>query len=299
MIYAPASRRAAIFLVFSSLCSCGTTYDVREINSGQLAAVSSRHATIQAQPKVDRSGEESAAMFTAVKTRIEPIAEEFCSRETTAGTVCDYDILIDPSRKAGNAYQTYIDGTPTLIFTPGFLAAVGNEHELAFVMGHEAGHHIAGHLDKKQTQTTVAGVGGALLGGLLVVAIAAAGGNPSAQDIDALVGGGAAVGAVGGASAYSQTFELEADMIGAYVAEAAGYDPEQGSAVFPRISGDKHAEPESGQAAFWSTHPSSPERLAWAAQVAADIKAARERGEAPKPPRARDLSERIADNLGL
>lgn len=293
------SRSIAILLVFLNLSSCGTTYDVREINSGQLAAVSSRHASIQAEPRIERSGEESAAVFVAVKAKIEPIAEEFCSNETTAGTVCDYNIQIDPSRKAVNAYQTYIDGTPTLIFTPGFLAAVGDEHELAFVMGHEAGHHIAGHLDKKQTQTTVAGVGGALLGGLLVVAIAAAGGNPSAQDIDALVGGGAAVGAAGGATAYSQTFELEADMIGAYVAEAAGYDPERGSAVFPRISGDKHAEPESGQAAFWSTHPSSPERLAWAAAVAADIRSARGRGEAPKPPRARDLNERISDSLGF
>lgn len=86
-------------------------------------------------------------------------------------------------------------------------------------------------------------------------------------------------------------------MIGAYIAEAAGYDPEIGAAVFPRLANGAHAQPSDGQAAFWSTHPSSPERLAWASAVAEDIRADRAAGTVPRPPRSKSLSEQLGDSI--
>ena len=278
---------------------CGTTYEVRAIEGSQLSAVAARHDAISAEPSVNRPDRDSVAMFNRVRSDVEPVAERFCVEETEAGTNCDYDIGVDPGRSEVNAYQTYVKGRPTLVFTPGFISQVGNDHELAYVMGHEAGHHIAGHLDKKETQTAIAAGVGATIGVAILIAAAASGAQPSEQDVENLVMGGGLLGAAAGSSAYSQTYELEADMIGAYIAEAAGYDPTIGSAVFPRIAGGDHPEPDSGQAAFWATHPSSPERLAWAVEVADAIAAARAAGETPTPPKAKELGERIAEALAF
>jgi predicted Zn-dependent protease len=152
-------------------------------------------------------------------------------------------------------------------------------------MGHEAGHHIAGHLDKKKTQAAVAGIGGALLGATIVVLAAAAGAQPSQQDIENLINGGGALGVAGGSSAYSQTYELEADLIGAYVADRAGYDSQRGARVFARLGHGEDETPPAGTAAFWSTHPSSPERIAHVDAVAATIAAQRAAGITPAPTR--------------
>ena len=277
--------------------ACGTTYEVVQVTPDLMAATSARHAAAARDAAPAREAEEDIAMFTRVRDRVEPVAERFCAEETEPGTVCDYDIVVDPARDEINAYQTYVDATPTLIFTPAFLSVVANDDELAFVMGHEAGHHIAGHLDKKETQHTAGAIGGALLGATILVLAAAAGAQPSQSDIDAMVIGGGALGGAAGGIAYSQTYELEADTIGAYVAEAAGFDPERGAVVFPRLEHADHPEPEDGHAAFWSTHPSSPERLAAASLVAEQIRTARAAGETPRPERAKSLSDRISESL--
>jgi len=55
-----------------------------------------------------------------------------------------------------------------------------------------------------------------------------------------------------GARAYSQSHELEADILGVYVAEIAGYNPEVGARSFARFSGG---------GGFLSTHPPSAQRI--------------------------------------
>ena len=42
------------------------------------------------------------------------------------------------------------------------------------------------------------------------------------------------LGASLGGRAYSQSYELEADTLGAYIAARAGYDPERGARIFAR-----------------------------------------------------------------
>ena len=92
---------------------------------------------------------------------------------------------------------------------------------------------------------------------------------------------GAAVGGI----AYSQTYELEADMLGAYIAEAAGYDAEQGSLIFARREGGgTGAMPGASNAmSLWSTHPSSPQRVATVRYAVADARAKKAAGLPLKP----------------
>lgn len=279
---------AILAVVATALAGCGTTYQVDALDSEAIARADAEIAAERALAAEAGSldAEQKIALYTEVTRRVEPVAEAFCVQETKPGTDCDFRLVIerDPKEPA-NAYQHYDSGRPTLTVTVTFLDLVRSPDELAFVLSHEAGHHIAGHIDKQKTQTAVAGIGGALLGGLVIAAAAASGTRVSQQQMQTLVGSGAALGAAGGAAAYSQTYELEADMLGAYIAERAGYDPDAGSRIFARLGVEEDEAAPAGSAAFWSTHPSSPERIALVDAVAARIEAQRTRGETPIPPR--------------
>ena len=82
--------------------------------------------------------------FLTVVQRVEPIAEREC-RARAPRSNCDFRIVVDdrPGQPV-NAYQTLDrSGRPILAFTLPMIASVRNADELAFVMGHEAAHHIA------------------------------------------------------------------------------------------------------------------------------------------------------------
>ncbi len=67
------------------------------------------------------------------------------------------------------------------------------------------------------------------------------------------------VGAAVGGSAYGQTYELESDVIGTYIARTAGYDPIKGARYFARPENPMNRD---GQLSFWGTHPPDEKRIA-------------------------------------
>jgi Zn-dependent protease with chaperone function len=188
-----------------------------------------------------QSSAAAAGTFNAVVQSVEPIAERTC-RERTSGLNCDYQIVVDS--RAGqppNAFQTVDrNGRPIIAFTTALIADVRNADELAFIMGHEAAHHIRGHLGQTQEKAAI----GAVLGGLIATI---AGGNSAA--IDQAQSIGANVGVV----RYSKGYELEADALGTRIAYRAGYNPERGAQYFTRI-------PDPG-ANLLSTHPPNASRI--------------------------------------
>jgi len=99
---------------------------------------------------------------------------------------------------------------------------VRNADELAFVIGHEAAHHIAQHLD---AQLIASRTGAQILGSR-----AQQSGASRQEIIEA-----AQAGALIGARQFSQTAELEADSLGTIIACRAGYDPVLGSAFFSQL----------------------------------------------------------------
>ena len=155
-----------------------------------------------------------------------------------------------------NAYQSEgEDGRPNVTVGVTLLDEMRSDDEIAFVLSHEMSHHIAGHLPKQQQQQVL---GALILGGLVAAAGNPYGGPASDQAISQAMD----VGAYLGARSYSQTYELEADTLGAFVAARAGYDPERGAQIFGRP-----ALADAGGPPILSSHPGSARRQATVAAV--------------------------------
>jgi predicted Zn-dependent protease len=133
-----------------------------------------------------------------------------------------------------------------VVFTLALIASAQNQDELAFVMGHEAAHHIAGHLGR---QREAAAAGAQVFGEL-----AARGGRD-----EAAIRAAQELGAAVAARSYSRDFELEADALGTVITLAAGYDAIRGAQFFTRI-------PDPGDQ-FLGTHPPNAQRIATVRRV--------------------------------
>ena len=198
-----------------------------------------------------RTPDQAARAFAQVVRRVEPVAERVC-RERTTGVDCDFRILVDDRpRLPPNAYQTLDEnGRPIIAFTVALIADARNEDELAFVMSHEAAHHIRGHIARQKQN---AAVGAEIFAGLASITGGGAGAVEAAQRIGASVG----------ARTYSKDFELEADELGTIVTARAGYDPLRGAQFFNRI-------PDPGDR-FLGTHPPNAQRLEIVRQTASRL----------------------------
>jgi len=197
------------------------------------------------------SAQKAARQFVTVMETVEPVAEREC-RNRTEGMNCDFQIVVDD--RAGlpaNAYQTLDQsGRPVIAFTLALIGDVRNADELAFVMGHETAHHIAGHIRR---QREAAAAGAVIFAGLAVLTGADATSVQSSQELGAAVG----------ARSYSKEFELEADALGTVITKKAGYDPLRGAEFFTRI-------PDPGNR-FLGTHPPNAQRIETVRRVASQM----------------------------
>ncbi len=249
-------RLLPILIAAFALSSC-TNFDVPKTEAADVSPQKSTITRTQAQ------GE--AALFRVAR-KVEPVAERMCreERKPQRAIECDFKIIVDRNPSRGpNAYQT-LDrktGRPIIAFNVPMLRTIRNDDEIAFILGHEAGHQIGAHIAKTQSSATL---GAVLLGSV----IQAAGGNSAAIDQAQRVGGAF------GARAYSKNYELEADLVGTYIAEAAGYNPIRGAKSFARFGG--------GSNSFLSTHPPSGNRIATVNAAAADIARQRAAGQTPR-----------------
>jgi predicted Zn-dependent protease len=194
---------------------------------------------------------QAAANFVSVVRRVEPTAEQIC-RQSAPRLNCDFLIVVDDRPGVPpNAFQT-VDGRgrPVIGFTLALIADARNQDELAFVLGHEAAHHIAGHIPLTEQSAAQ----GALLGGLLATLS-----GFDAQGVETVSRIGASV----GARRYSRDFELEADALGTVIAARAGYDPVRGAEFFARV-------PDPGDQ-FLGSHPPNAERVALVRRTAAGL----------------------------
>jgi predicted Zn-dependent protease len=193
----------------------------------------------------------TARSFSEVVARVKPVAEQECRRQRP-GTNCDFMIVVDDRPgQPPNAFQT-LDraGRPVIGFTVALLEDMRNADELAFVMAHEAAHHIAGHIPRQQQN---AAAGAVIFAGLASLTGADTGAIRSAQELGATVG----------ARTYSKEFELEADALGTVLAARAGFNPLRGAEFFNRI-------PDPGNR-FLGSHPPNAERVATVRRTAASL----------------------------
>lgn len=189
----------------------------------------------------DFSPQEAARSFAEVVEAIEPVAEAECRRRAPQLN-CDFRIVVAADRRApANAFQS-VDkaGQPLITFTVALIASARNADEMAFVMSHEAAHHIRNHL-ARQRQNAEAGA--VVFGSLATLTGGTNADVATAQRLGAAVG----------ARSYSKEFELEADELGTIITARAGYNPLVGAGFFTRI-------PDPGDQ-FLGTHPPNAQRI--------------------------------------
>lgn len=234
-------RRLMFVLMSALLAAC-------EVTTGPAPR---SPAPVQQLSRSAGSAQMGPSDFAAVAARVEPMAERVC-RSNTRGVNCDFLIRVDPNPRApANAYQSLTqDGRPVITFTQGIIKGAHNRDELAFVMGHEAAHHIQGHLAR---QAENAAAGAIIFAGLA----AATGGNSSA------IASAQELGAAVGARSYSKEFELEADRLGTIITHKAGFNPLVGAQYFARI-------PDPGNR-FLGSHPPNAARVQAVRETAAKL----------------------------
>lgn len=206
----------------------------------------------QTVPDQLRTGDQTARAFVSVVNRLEPVAEREC-RARTSGVDCDFRILVDDRPNVpANAFQTLDENQrPVIVFTLALLEEANNADEIAFVLGHEAAHHIEGHIARQKEN---AAAGATIFAGL---ATTLTGGDASAVEAAQRIG------AQVGARTYSKDFELEADELGTVITARAGYDPVKGAQFFNRI-------PDPGDR-FLGTHPPNAQRIETVRRTAAGL----------------------------
>ncbi|MDW4548405.1 M48 family metalloprotease [Defluviimonas sp. D31] len=254
------------------LSACGTTYNLPGIDESVTSRASSMFADAKAAPPRKLASPSTGEhRFRRVAHRVEPVARQLCERELAADKTIDCNVRLELDREMQerNAYFTYAKAgnkSPVIRFSLPILQDAESDDEVAFIMGHEYGHLIGQHIQKQQQQ--------AIAGALLLGAVAAysnaqaasAGTYYDPNDVSRSVELGAAV----GQRAFSQTYELESDMLGTRIATWAGYDAVKGAKFFAR---DEAARSKAGQLSFWGTHPSDAKRLAVVIATMEEIKA--------------------------
>lgn len=212
-------------------------------------------SAIQTTPN---SPQEAARNFVSVMQRMEPAIERECLQRRTQPISCDFRFVVDdrPGQDI-NAFQTIDNsGRPVIGFTLPLIAAARNADEIAFVVGHEASHHVLNHLDRK--------AGAAAAGAVILGSIASVyGSNSSAVDTARQIGASV------GSRYYSKEWELEADYMGAIMTLNAGFDPINGARFFERI-------PDPGDHIL-GTHPSRAARIEQIQRAVSDVRSGRAR----------------------
>ena len=192
-------------------------------------------------PEIQAEAELSVDRLVEVAQRMEPVIEAECRARSDLRN-CNYRLVIDDRLdQPANAFQTEDRwGRPVIGVTLAMIAEVRNADELAFVIGHEAAHHIAGHISARQRDAAK----GAQLLGMMV----------QSQGADArTVAQARKVGAEMGSRLFAKDYELEADRLGTIITWDAGYDPLKGADFFRRLP-----DPEE---TVLGTHPANALRL--------------------------------------
>jgi predicted Zn-dependent protease len=127
----------------------------------------------------------------------------------------------------------------------GLLTQVGNDDELAGVLGHEIAHVHAHHLARQQEATQLMNYA-SLLGMLLSV-------------VQPAIGAGAVAASATAQLQYRREFEQEADYIGARYMRRAGYDPRGMLDFFKKMADAQRSTPS--LAPYLLSHPLTDKRL--------------------------------------
>lgn len=129
-----------------------------------------------------------------------------------------------------------------IIVAEGLMRFVKSDDELAMILGHELAHLTQGHVTRGATNNVLLNIGSIIAGSFI----------PGGDAVTNLFGQMVL-------NHFNQDQEREADKVGLRYAYNAGYDPQAAAYVMRRMAEEV---PQTANAGFFSSHPSSVERFA-------------------------------------
>lgn len=151
-----------------------------------------------------------------------------------------------------NELNAFVMPGGKIVIFEGILRAARDQNQLAAVIGHEIAHITAGHTKSKLSQ----GGGKGMEVGIQVAAVLLGGGHYGAQyTAEQVLQHGAMVKLV---LPYKRGQETEADVVGLEFMAKAGFDPRAAVPLWQNMAEEAGGE---GPAEFYSTHPSSENRI--------------------------------------
>lgn len=233
---------------FSPLLVAAAALSISVASAASSQSVSARDRQIGAQqhPEILKQfGGAYAGPGVALVDRVgKTIAVQ--SGLATAGNECTVTLLNSTVVNAFAVPGCYI------YVTRGLLAIMGDEAELASVLGHEIGHIAARHSQKRQRRATVSGLG-AILANVVLGDTAGQIANFLGQNL---------------VQSYSRSQEFEADDLGVRFAGRAGYDPYAAADMLDALSRDEALQTKllgtdraAAVPAFARSHPLTRDRI--------------------------------------
>ncbi len=165
---------------------------------------------------------------------------------------------LDAAFRMVDEQEVNAGASPNLIVvTYGLMRFVKSDDELAVVLGHEMAHIARGHHLKESGIGLLSMLAG-IAAGIGANKISPGSGDAVMRSISGIFN-----------ARFSQDFEREADYFGLKYVYAAGYNIEAGIDVWERFAIEV---PQSMTRNFFSTHPSSPERMIRLKKIVRELK---------------------------
>jgi len=247
-------RKPVFLLTAAALIATPALAQLQTLRQSDVAQAAKQHSQIVAE----FGGAETGPRAAYVNAIGRKIAAQ--SGTVNAGQVYHFTTLNSPVENAFSVPGGYVYITRQL------MGLMGDEAELAFVLGHETGHVAADHSRTRQNASTrgsILGVLGAIVGGVI-------GNNPFGN----LISQGLQRYGQLATLSFSRQQEYEADQLGIRYIAQAGYDPTAGATMLDALTRsaalEARVQGKTGRSTpeWASTHPLSQNRSVQALQLA-------------------------------
>jgi predicted Zn-dependent protease len=249
-----AARLTPAIVALAALCSCGTN-----------PVTGKRELQLVSESQEIRMGQQNYAPMRQSEGGDFEVLPELTTYVNEVGQklAAASDQITVKERRLPYEFKVLNSSVPNAWALPGgkiavnrgLLTELGNEAELAAVLGHEIVHAAAGHGAQAQSRGVL------LQGGLVATQLGAALGGMDEQGANLLTLG-TSVGAQLVTMRYGRDAELQSDLYGTRLMKAAGYDPRAAITLqetFLRLSEGRKQNWLDG---LFASHPPSAERVA-------------------------------------